>query len=164
MGENGYCLIVGDDESTCNDYCLIVEDDDSVRRLLSMRINLSYEIPEGCIIEAKNGKQAFDFCINNENIGIIFLDLKMPGYNGAWFLKKVYEKKEEEVFLNNTKIILYSASNLESIVKDEEELEKLEGIITDYLPKPCSIKKLKEIIDKHTKFGEKKSLAEYCTS
>lgn len=47
-------------------------------------------------VKAKNGQEALDYISNNNDIGLILLDLEMPVMDGRTFMEKVMEIYEED--------------------------------------------------------------------
>ncbi len=113
---------------------LIVEDDEASDMLLSMSLEkLSREI-----IHVKSGRDAVEKCLENKDIDIIFMDIKMPGISG-------YEATREIRKFNQDVIII--AQTAFAMAGDREKA--LAAGCTDYLSKPIRKASLLEVIGKH---------------
>lgn len=104
---------------------LIVDDEKLIRDVIK-----EYASVEGFeTVKAENGEQALNI-IQNEDIGLIVLDVMMPKMDGLTFLKQMKKTK-------NIPVIILSART--------EEYDKLTGFdlgTDDYLTKPFSPKEL----------------------
>ncbi|HRW22303.1 MAG TPA: response regulator [Bacteroidales bacterium] len=88
------------------------------------------------VIRASNGKEAVDTCKSNTEIGLVFMDIKMPVLNG-------YEA---------TEIIKHNNPNLPVIIQSayamEEDLEFAKNVgCNAYLTKPINSQKLYFVVD-----------------
>lgn len=109
---------------------LIVEDD-------IFNYNYLYELlkthTQCNIYYAKNGYEALEI-VQNNNIDLIFMDLKMPGLNGIETTKKI------KVIKNDIKIIALTA-----YMSDTTEPEILK-LFNSVLTKPVNVSRIKEIL------------------
>ncbi len=88
------------------------------------------------IIWAKNGKEAVDLCLNNDNIDLVLMDLKMPGMDGYEATRKIKELKKEVKIIGQT---AYAQGN---------EREKcLNAGFDNYVSKPIKIDDLLSVIN-----------------
>jgi PAS domain S-box-containing protein len=129
---------------------IFIVEDVLINRILL--INLLKKISENFeIIEAENGLEAIEKYKNNE-FDLIFMDVQMPIMNGLEATKKIreYEKENNK---KDTPIIALSAG----ILKSEQERAFSSGM-SDYLPKPINIDKLKEIINKYLNNEEQEKI------
>ncbi|WP_111707293.1 PAS domain S-box protein [Lutibacter citreus] len=90
------------------------------------------------IIAAENGAKAVDLALNNNEIDIVFMDIKMPVMNGNDAMQKIKEVKP------NLPIIALSAFAMES---DKEKA--LSKGFDSYLTKPIDKEELFNLIDKY---------------
>ncbi|HOP49471.1 MAG TPA: response regulator [Ignavibacteriales bacterium] len=129
---------------------IFIVEDVLINRILLL--NLLKKISENFeIIEAENGLEAIEKYKNNE-FDLIFMDVQMPIMDGLEATKKIreYEKENNK---KDTPIIALSAG----ILKSEQERAFSSGM-SDYLPKPINIDKLKEIINKYLNNEEQEKI------
>ncbi|VAW27131.1 hypothetical protein MNBD_BACTEROID04-616, partial [hydrothermal vent metagenome] len=126
-------------------YTILVAEDEEVNYLF-IEIVLTDKIKLPCtILHAKNGQEAVDFCINNSDINLVLMDVKMPVLNGYEATKQIKE------FLPELPIIAQTAYS----TPDEIEKAFLAGC-DDFISKPINKKTIVEIIDKYLlKLGKK---------
>ena len=67
---------------------ILLIDDSRTQRRIQKNILIEHKIPEPCIFEAENGKQALEI-MDTREFGLIVLDWNMPELNGIEFIKKV---------------------------------------------------------------------------
>lgn len=78
------------------------------------------------LIRAQNGREAVNLCLENDNIDLVLMDIKMPEMNG-------YEALEEiRQFKPSLPVIAQTAYALPS------DLERLKKSFTDYVTKPVN--------------------------
>ncbi|MCM8820275.1 MAG: response regulator [Candidatus Omnitrophica bacterium] len=112
---------------------LIVDDEQEVLDIVSGTLKKSgYEV-----ICTKTGEEAIEF-VKTQNPNIILLDICLPepGIDGVETLKRIREFNKE------VKVIV--TSGLEKGIRRFDEIKNLE--IVDFLSKPFSLSKLKELI------------------
>jgi len=121
-------------EETANLSILIAEDDEESLMFLTILLeNLSFRI-----LSARNGKEAVDFCLQNEDVSLVLMDIKMPVMDGQAAAKLIKE------FRPGLPIIAQSAYALQS----EKELYNM--TFDDYITKPVKSAELLEKIARHT--------------
>lgn len=110
---------------------LIVEDD-------LLNYNYLYELlnthTNSNIYYAKNGYEAIEIVQKNNNIDLIFMDLKMPGLNGIKTTKRIKEIKKD------VKVIALTAYM--SDTTEPEILKLFNGVLT----KPVNVNRIKELL------------------
>ncbi len=74
---------------------------------------------------------------------LIFLDINMPGMNGWEFLQE-YSHLDKELQSRAIIIMLTTSEN-----PDDEAKAKTWNFVSDYMTKPLTKEKMKNIIDKH---------------
>ncbi len=117
-------------EEIANLSIVIAEDDEESLMFLTILLeNLCYKI-----IPAKNGKEAVDLCLQNENVSLVLMDIKMPVMDGHTAAKMIKE------FRPDLPIIAQSAYALQS----ERDLYNL--TFDDYITKPVKSSELLEKI------------------
>ena len=67
---------------------LICDDEEGIRESLKLILGDHYDL-----ILTDNGEQCLQCLDNNQNIGLVLLDIKMPKVNGLEILKAVKEKR-----------------------------------------------------------------------
>jgi CheY-like chemotaxis protein len=83
------------------------------------------------IIRAKNGDEAVNICLANENIDLVLMDIKMPVLNGLDATKKILESRR------NLPIIAQSAGAF-----SDNRQKALEYGCADFVSKPIKIDEL----------------------
>lgn len=111
---------------------LLVDDSSTMRRIQKTQLN---GLGVSDVIEASNGKEAYDQLVKFKDINFILLDWNMPIMDGITFLKKARENEE----FNNTKIIMCTSESEKGRV-----LEALKAGANNYIVKPFDVGALKE--------------------
>ncbi|WP_319226413.1 PAS domain S-box protein [Draconibacterium orientale] len=113
---------------------LIAEDDETSCQFLSLLVkNFSKEI-----LEAKTGVEAVEHCRNNNDIDIIFMDIRMPEMNGYDAVRHIREFNSEVVIIAQT---AYAFSS------DREKAA--EAGCTDFITKPIQSEELTRIVKQY---------------
>ena len=126
--------------------CIILVDDDGVTNYVHESIIEDANVAKDVLI-AENGQDALALVKEqaaqpNQCPNLIFLDINMPVMNGFEFLE-AYQQLEEE--LNQPVIIVMLTSSLNP--KDVERAHQ--AGVTDFVDKPLTREKLREILDKY---------------
>lgn len=100
---------------------LVVEDNEIQRDMLCDILDNDYQV-----LEAGNGKEALEI-LDQENISLVLLDIKMPVMDGYAFLNCM---REDARFVNIPVIVLTMPDN------EDDEIRALEHGATDYMTKP----------------------------
>jgi PAS domain S-box-containing protein len=111
--------------------------------LVADDINLNYQLIEeilsptkATILWAKDGQEAVDLCLNNNNIDLVLMDINMPVMDGMMATKKIKEHNKELKIIGQTAYIL------------ENDREKcLNAGFDNYISKPIEIKSFLSSID-----------------
>jgi len=113
------------------DKILIVDDDEAFRSEFKELFD-NYDI-----VEAPDGKSALRLLKSANDIGLILLDVMLPGISGIEVLKEI-KKTDPDVGI----IILtgYSSKDI--------AIEALKGHADDYIEKPIDLNRTKEIIER----------------
>ena len=112
---------------------ILVAEDDNLNFLLFQKI---IQLRNYNIIRAVNGQEAVDICINNPDIDLVLMDIKMPVMNGFDALEEIKAIRPALIVIAQT---AYSSS------EDEEKI--LKAGFYGYITKPINREKLFEIID-----------------
>lgn len=113
---------------------LIAEDDEYSDIYLTLLLQkFSKEI-----LHAKTGKEAVEICLDNKDIDLILLDIKMPVMDGYTALTKIREFNKKSVVIAQTAY---------RVTGDKENLKK--SGCDDYINKPINETELTEVIWKH---------------
>ncbi|MDO8663175.1 MAG: response regulator [Candidatus Omnitrophota bacterium] len=118
------------------DKILIVDDDDDLRSELASFLD-GYEV-----VEARNGEEALKILKRANEIGLVILDVLMPGINGLDVLAEI--KKDNPALKT---VILTGHSSKDTAI------EALKSRADDYIEKPIFVDKIKEIVEKFMEKG-----------
>ncbi len=110
---------------------LLVDDEPLLLSSLSRVLRLHYTV-----FTAENGAQALDI-IQRHKIKVIVSDQRMPGMLGHELLGKV-----KDISPNTVRLLLTGYSDLDAILNSVNA-----GQIFRYINKPCSVEKLREMIE-----------------
>ncbi|GAB3198117.1 CheY-like chemotaxis protein [Pontibacter aydingkolensis] len=133
---------------------VLLIDDDETTNFLNRRLLERLGVTEN-IRTFVNGKQAFDYLYNISNNNydadtenyfkpqLIFLDINMPVMDGFEMLD-LYERLDADFRENIVLAVLTSSTH----PQDTETSKKYSA---EYLTKPLSIEKVKDLLDKHFK-------------
>jgi two-component system, response regulator YesN len=116
-------------------YNILVVDDESIERKGIVFLINENQYPF-IINEAENGIEAFEYIVNND-IDILFTDIKMPGIDGLDLAHRVREIKPD------VKIIIYSAYGEFDFAKRAIGLN-----VMNYILKPINIDEFKNVMQK----------------
>ncbi|WP_027626073.1 response regulator [Clostridium lundense] len=127
---------------------LVVDDTKNIRNLLTTCLEL-----EGYnVITAKDGDEAIDI-LRNEKLGIIFLDIKMPGISGTEVLRKIRNMEIE------TPVIIMTAF---ATVKNAVDCTKMGAVA--YLQKPFTADKIRNVLKELQCYTEESHIQDYISS
>ena len=114
---------------------VLIAEDDNINFLLFQKMMQKTNFK---IIRAINGQEAVDICINNPNIDMVLMDIKMPLMNGFEALEQILPMRPMLPIIAQT---AYSSSD------DKIRIE--EAGFTDYITKPLNRERLFELIDQY---------------
>lgn len=114
---------------------ILIAEDDNINFLLFQKMmkDKGYKI-----IRAVNGQEAVDICINDSNIDLVLMDIKMPIMNGFEAIEQIRPIRLHLPIIAQT---AYSSS------EDRVKIEK--AGFNDYITKPLNRERLFELIDKY---------------
>ncbi|GEL10262.1 hypothetical protein FGL01_10010 [Flavobacterium glycines] len=117
------------------DRVILIAEDDNVNFLLFQKMmkDKAYQI-----IRAVNGQEAVDICINNSDIDLVLMDIKMPVMNGFEAIEQIRPIRPKLPIIAQT---AYSSS------EDKAKIEK--AGFDDYITKPLNRDRLFELINKY---------------
>lgn len=111
--------------------------------LVAEDIDINYQLIEEIlvptkakIIWAKNGKEAVELCLNNDNIDLVLMDLKMPGMDGFEATQKIKQHKKHLKIIGQT-----------AYAHDNEREKCLNAGFDNYIAKPIRIETLLSTIN-----------------
>lgn len=113
------------------DKILIVDDDAEIRSELKDFLD-GYEV-----LEASNGPDALKILRRANEVGLVILDVMMPGLNGLDVLTEIKRMDSK------LSIIILTGHSSKDVA-----IEALKGRADDYLEKPVGIGRLKESVDR----------------
>jgi len=113
------------------DKILIVDDDSDLRNELRSMLD-AYEV-----FEASSGNQALKLLDRANEIGLVFLDVMMPGVNGLDALTEIKRKNP------NLKTVILTGNSSKDVA-----IEALKNRADDYIEKPLCVEKIKETVEK----------------
>jgi two-component system response regulator YesN len=114
---------------------LIVDDEQLMREALKIMIS---KVEGYTVIDAvSNGEEAIEICKKN-NVDIVFMDIMMPGISGIDASKTIYRNNP------NTTIFIISA-----YTDFEFAREALKVKVKEYMSKPVSFNKIKELLENY---------------
>ncbi|MEL1240972.1 ATP-binding protein [Flavobacterium flavipallidum] len=114
---------------------ILIAEDDNINFLLFQKMmkDKGFEI-----IRAVNGLEAVDICVNNSNIDLVLMDIKMPVMNGFEAIERIRPLRPHLHIIAQT---AYSSS------EDKAKIEK--AGFDDYITKPLNRERLFELINKY---------------
>lgn len=113
---------------------ILVAEDDNFNYLLIEKI---LKLKNYKIIRAEDGEEAVEISLNNDNIDLVLMDIKMPKMSGHKAFEEIKKRKPEMPIIAQT---AYTSS--------EEVEEIFKTGFTNYISKPISKEKLYSLIDK----------------
>ncbi|WP_131473117.1 response regulator [Flavobacterium cauense] len=120
---------------------ILVAEDDNINFILIEKLLKMHGFK---IIRAKDGAEAVQLCKENNEIDLVFMDIKMPNLNGYEAFQKIREFNTEIPIIAQTS---YSFS---------EEIDRIKEIgFDDYLSKPLDKVKIAAILKKYFENPEK---------
>ncbi|MFC5682020.1 ATP-binding protein [Flavobacterium sp. GCM10022190] len=122
-------------KTTVDHKTILIAEDDNINFLLFQKMmkDKSFQI-----IRAVNGQEAVDICLNNTEIDLVLMDIKMPVMNGFEAVEKIKPVRPELPIIAQT---AYSSS--------EDKVKIQNAGFDDYITKPLNRERLFELIDKY---------------
>ncbi len=121
---------------------LVVDDFATMRKIIK---NVLRQINMDNVVEAENGKHALSV-LKSDNVEFIISDWIMPEMTGIEFLRAC---KEDETIKNIPFVMVTAEAQKDSV------LEAIKAGVDNYIVKPFTPEKLKEVIGKTmAKFGK----------
>lgn len=114
---------------------LIIDDEEGIRESLKLILADHYEL-----IVTNSGEQGIDSINDENNIGLVLLDIKMPKVNGLEILKQIKDKHPD---LNVIIVTGYKS------VETASEASKLGA--SGYIVKPFKSEEILETVEKNLK-------------
>jgi signal transduction histidine kinase/CheY-like chemotaxis protein/HPt (histidine-containing phosphotransfer) domain-containing protein len=132
---------------------ILMVEDNAANRLILEQVLSGF----GCTVDcAENGREALAMLDKQQNYDLVFMDVQMPVLDGLATTREIRERERADA-LPHQKIIALTANALSG---DREMC--LEAGMDDYLPKPVTLKNIREILllwlaDKQTATPERTS-------
>jgi two-component system, response regulator YesN len=120
---------------------LLVDDDDVLRGELKDYLE-GYDV-----IEASSGEGALNLLRRVNDVGVVLLDIMMPGINGLDVLTEI-KKTNPDV-----SVVILTGNSSKSVA-----IEALKSHADDFIEKPIDVNKIKEIIDQLLESKEEKDM------
>jgi CheY-like chemotaxis protein len=120
---------------------IIIADDFYSNRLLILEIlkDMGHEL-----IEAENGKQAFDALEKNDDVDLMLMDIEMPVMSGLEAMRLI--RRTLTYPKNSVPIIALTAHN-SMMLMEEPNIDGFDGMLI----KPYSISRISEILETYKK-------------
>lgn len=123
----------------CKNHTILIAEDEEINflyleQLLKLKADFNYTL-----IRANNGKEAFELCLENREIDLVLMDIKMPIMNGHEATQKI------KAIIPNLPIIAQTAYSAESdkqlalkhgcdnFISKPIDKEKFFGLLSEYL-------------------------------
>jgi PAS domain S-box-containing protein len=114
---------------------ILIAEDDSASEMLIEKTIWSYGKVEWRV---KNGADAVDVCINNPEIDLILMDIKMPVMDGYEATRLIRQFNKEVIIIAQTALAL---------IGDKEKA--IDAGCNDYISKPVDDRIFKRLLEKH---------------
>jgi len=114
---------------------ILIAEDDNINFLLFQKM---MQGKNHRIIRAVNGQEAVEICLNNPNIDLVLMDIKMPIMDGFQAMERIMPMRPNLPIIAQT---AYSSSD------DKIKIE--EAGFSDYITKPLNRERLFELINKY---------------
>ena len=111
---------------------ILIAEDDNINFLLFQKVMSSRNYT---IIRAVNGQEAVKLCLDNPNINLVLMDIKMPIMNGFQALEHIRSFRPELPIIAQT-----------AYASPEDQDRIFEAGFTNYITKPINKEKLHELI------------------
>ena len=121
---------------------ILIAEDDNLNFLL---LNKILQLRNYTVLRANNGQEAVDICLENKDIDLIFMDVKMPLMNGLDAFKIINKINPDLVIIAQT---AYSS--------DEDKEMILNLGFKNYITKPLNKEKIFELLDEYFGVQNKK--------
>jgi PAS domain S-box-containing protein len=115
--------------------CILIAEDDDYNYLY---INTILQRAGYCTLHAINGAEAVMMCRQNDEISMVFMDIKMPVMNGLEAIKRVKEIKPHLPLIATTAYVQ---------VGDKQRF--ISAGCDDYLPKPMKVSEILAMVNKY---------------
>ncbi len=120
-----------------NNISILLVDDDDIANFISEKVlrTLGFD----SISAVTDGKQAYER-LEQKCPDLVFLDINMPVMDGFAFLAKI----KRELICEQMNVVILTSSNRK---KDRDQASEF-GIVVDYLEKPLTQEKVRQVLDK----------------
>ena len=117
------------------DLAILVAEDDEINYIYIREI---FRGTGAVILHAVNGKEAVEMVQNNDKIGIVLIDIKMPVMNGYEAIKKIRDLRPHLPIIAQTAFAL-----------SDEMVKAFNAGSNDYISKPFKKDQLLDLVKKH---------------
>lgn len=127
--------VIIENYSLGNEEVLLVAEDDNINFKLIEKLLRTFNFK---VIRAKDGLEAVEICKTNDEIDLVFMDIKMPNLDGYGAFEQIRE-------FNKTLPIIAQTS-----YSFPEEVDKIKKLgFNDFISKPLDKEKLYELVKKY---------------
>ena len=117
---------------------MIVDDEQGIRDVVTRCLS-DYGMD---VVAARDGRECIE-AIKNGFIGILLLDINMPGMNGWDTIREIIKLQYTE------RVLIILLTTVTSATEAEEELK---GYVLDYIPKPADIHNMAVAVKQYLRY------------
>lgn len=118
-----------------NEFTILIAEDEEVNYLFLEEVLKNIDVN---LLHAKNGKEAIDFCMKNDKIKLILMDIKMPVMNGYEAIENIKKIRPEIPIIAQT-----------ACAMSEDREKAIKSGCKNYLAKPINEKELLKLVKEY---------------